>query len=145
MFLLQAIALFAPLSMASASPQSDGRGLDLASVVEPRAAATRDIMMWTNHTKTDVTAKFLDVPVEYRLEDIKHADHVGMFWVFNNGEAWLTLKDKRLFRLPAGDAGNVSPGPEAPEDFPIMPPDELQQVLASGEFPSYEEVHAKCK
>ena len=143
MILLQTVTLFAALSMAS--PPPNRRGDDLASVAEPRAVATRDIMMWTNHTQTDETVKFVDVPVNYRYDDIKHADLVGMFWVFNTGEAWLTLKGKRLFRLPAGDGGSAPPGPEAPEDFPIMSPEELERVLASGEFPPYNEVHAKWK
>jgi hypothetical protein len=102
--------------------------------------ATRDIMMWPSH---DTKFKFLDVPNDYDEQAVKHADLVGMFWVFNNGETWLTLKRKRLFRVPSDDKFRTSPGPEAPEDFPIMTSDELRLVLASGEFPPYEEVHAK--
>jgi hypothetical protein len=131
--------LFAFLAMASPSPNTQGP--DLRQVSEPRAVAVHNIMMWTNDTKAKTMAKFLNVPIDYRIEDIKHADHVGMFWVFNNGETWLTLEGKHLFLVAPADRDPR--GPEVPEDFPIMPPDELQRVLASGEFPSYEEVAAK--
>jgi len=115
---------------------------DLGAMPAPAAAATRDIMMWTNETKQDTKIKFHDVPLGYSLEDIKHADHLGMFWFFNNGEGWLTLKNKRLFRLPDYAVRGQELGPESPDDLPVMQPDELRKVLASGEFPSYEEVHA---
>jgi hypothetical protein len=107
-------------------------------------AAARDILMFTDHTQQETQIKFRNVSYKYDIMDIKHADFVGMFWTFNNGETWLTLKEKRLF-VVATEEGENEVGPESEEDWPIMEPDELKEVLSGGEFPSYEEVSAKWK
>ncbi len=54
-------------------------------------------MMWTDHTHQAEKVKFRNVPFAYEIEDIRHVDHVGMFWTFDNNETWLTLNNKRLF------------------------------------------------
>ncbi|KAK1757175.1 hypothetical protein QBC47DRAFT_378555 [Echria macrotheca] len=91
------------------------------------------------------TPKFLNVSTAYDIRDIRHADHAGMLWTFSNGNTWLTLKDKRLFLLPTEGLNHAVPGPETEEDWPIMGPDELKKVLASGEFPFLEELEDKWK
>ncbi|KAH6962520.1 hypothetical protein BKA56DRAFT_597845 [Ilyonectria sp. MPI-CAGE-AT-0026] len=101
---------------------------------------TRDISMWTDDTHQKTMVKFLNVPNTYDLTDIKHVDHIGMFYTFKNGDTWLTLNDKRLFLTPDMDEPDTQRGSEDTEDWPIMSPEELKEVLAK--HPSYEELDA---
>ena len=96
--------------------------------------------MWTDESHSDTMVKFLDVSNSYNLSDVKHADHAGEFWTFNNGETWLTLDSKRLWKTP--DYGDdLERAPESPEDWPIMDADQLHQALSKED--SYEDLQAK--
>ncbi|KAH7020365.1 hypothetical protein EDB80DRAFT_882400 [Ilyonectria destructans] len=101
---------------------------------------TRHISMWTDDTHQKTMVKFLNVPNTYDLTDIKHVDHIGMFYTFKNGDTWLTLNDKRLFLTPDMGEPDIQRGSEDTEDWPIMSPEELKEVLAK--HPSYEELDA---
>jgi hypothetical protein len=110
----QVLVFLVAVAMASSSaPKPDA---DSQTIARQEHKSSRDIMMYTDHTKQETRVKFRNVSAEYSIEDMKHADHAGMFWVFKNGEKWLTLKDKRLFLLPDYAALDTPPGPEAPED-----------------------------
>ncbi len=112
-----------------------------ATTLLPRGdAGNRNISMWTDDSHTDSMVKFLDVPNSYSLANVKHADHAGMFYTFNNGDTWLTLNSKRLWKTP--DYGDdLERGPESPEDWPIMDAQELHEALS--EQDSYDDLQAK--
>ncbi|KAH6873846.1 hypothetical protein B0T10DRAFT_449768 [Thelonectria olida] len=87
--------------------------------------------------------KYLHVPNTYALIDIKHVDHIGMFYTFKTGDTWLTLDNKRLFLTPDMDEPDMERGSEDTEDWPVMSPEELKEALAN--HPSYEELDAAWK
>jgi hypothetical protein len=98
--------------------------------------------MYTDKKYTgDTIIKFISVPDIYDLMDVKHADHAGQFWTFNNGETWLVLNDKRLFLTPDYGDGEISLDIGSPEDWPIMSPEELKDALKG--VLSYEECQAR--
>src|SRR5690242_7241579 len=99
MLFSQVLILITPLIMASASASTSTSNPTADAVYdnETQKIPNQDIWMWIDHTHQAKRTRFLSVPITYELQDIKHADHVGMFWIFNNGETWLTLKEKRLF------------------------------------------------
>lgn len=92
--------------------------------------------------------KFVDVPAAYSLQDIKHAQFAGMYMDFVEGESWLTLNEKRLFREPESPADSeetvdLGPPTESAADWPLMSPEELKEALAA--VPPYEELLARWK
>lgn len=110
----------------------------------PELPGTRHIWMWHDKERGERFIKFLNVPNEYEDRDVRHADYVGMFYTFNDRLPWLTIDDKRLFRTPDYDMiTDDDVGPESPEDWPIMTPQELKEAL--GKQPSLEELEASFK
>jgi hypothetical protein len=126
----------ATLAMASQLDSSPAANLEAGT-----GTGTRNILMYDYYdpTRQTILVKFPNVPVDYDIMDIKHVDHVGMYWTFSNKETWLTLEGKRLFM--AGAQGIDPVGPESAEDWPIMSPEELHEALKS--YEPYEMVAAK--
>lgn len=144
MLFSQILLLLGPASFVMASPTTPNS--EPAANEARGTAATRNIMMFVNHPYAEPTEKYLNVPVGYDTQSIRHADYTGMFWTFSNGNRWLTLNDKRLFLLPAKEEDPTQFGPENEEDWPIMSPDELRQTLASSDWiPSLQELEGRFK
>ncbi|KAK0390154.1 hypothetical protein NLU13_3727 [Sarocladium strictum] len=127
----------APPSVANiATPQ------EVSARVGPPLPGTRHITMYTDKKHAgDTIIKFISVPDAYELMDIKHADHAGQFWTFENGDTWLVLNEKRLFLTPDYGDGEIDPDIGSSEDWPIMSPEELKDAL-KGVRP-YEESQAR--
>ncbi|KAH7134573.1 hypothetical protein B0J13DRAFT_560670 [Dactylonectria estremocensis] len=126
-----------PLIMATPStPPSDQE----ASTADIAPDGTRNIRMWTDDTHQNTMIKYLHVPNTYDLIDIKHADYIGMFYTFRNGDTWLTLDNKRLFLTSDMGEPDIERGSENTEEWPVMGPEELKEVLLN--HPSYEELDA---
>lgn len=116
--------------MAPSSIASVGTPQEVSSRVGPPLPGTRHITMYLNKDYTgDTIIKFINVPDAYDSMDVKHADHAGMFWTFNNGETWLVLDNKRLFLTPDYGDAEIETDAGWPEDLPIMSPEELKDAL----------------
>jgi hypothetical protein len=125
--------------MASAFSTEEARQAQAAKVELDNGDGTRDIHRWKDETQTDTVVKFLSVPYTYDLDSIKHADHVAAITIYNDGQHWLTIKGKRLFRFPDDTGGNISPEyiqPFPSTAQPLMSPEELKERLASN-YPPY--------
>ena len=85
----------------------------------------------TSRLRIPTTSNSLDA----RQLNLTIADHAGMFWTFSNGNTWLRLNDKRLFLVPHEEVDNWDRGHEAEEEWPIMGPAELREVLEVGNIP----------
>ncbi|KAJ6437733.1 recq family helicase [Purpureocillium lavendulum] len=110
------------------------------SVSAPASPAARNIKMLVGDGREVV--KFRMVPFTYNIQDIKHADLLGMIQTFSNGEAWLTLDGQRLFLMPDEAAGGGDKT-ESISAWPIMSPEGLKEALAAS--PPYEEVYSEWK
>lgn len=66
--------------------------------------------------------KFLSVPNTFSNENIKHADLLGIYYIFRDGQTWLILDEKRLFRKPDSDEDRTD---ETANDYPKMSPEKL--------------------
>jgi hypothetical protein len=115
----------------------------ISDQLAPAKPGTRHITMWENDSRSSRIVKFVNVPDAYDLRSVKHADYVGMFWDFENGETWLTLDNKRLFASPNYGDAIITPGAGLPDDMAIMGPEELQLALQSRR--SLEDCHARLE
>lgn len=112
-------------------------------VPNPNHPGTKDIL----YTRMDgkVVPKYVAVPNEYSLDTVKHADMLGAVGYFDNGEKWLTLDGKLLFRY-SDDAtidpltGDKPEGEEPIQNWRVMGPRELAYVLSVSE--PFEELYA---
>jgi hypothetical protein len=112
---------------------------------------TRDIYMWKDETHTEAIIKFLSVPYTYDLDSIKHAEFVSAITIYNDGQHWLTMKGKRLFRFPSKFRENIPEKyiqPYPSTTVSLMSPEELKEVLANHPKPyallkqRYDEIQA---
>lgn len=99
---------------------------------------SRDIWQYPPNGKPRI--KFYAVPNEYDDHSIKHADLIGSYHGYKNGEVWFVLKGKRLFQAADDNTFPILPTKYS-EEIPIMTPGELKEVLKN--YRSYEELHAE--
>ncbi|KAL2208189.1 hypothetical protein CC79DRAFT_816772 [Sarocladium strictum] len=107
------IALNAMLQRTFAHPTNDG-------------ATSRHI--WYKPPGKDFSIKYFDVPKAYDDVSVNHADLIGMFDVFADGQIWLMMDGKRLFRFAKGENFNPK-GVQHSSEVEIMSPDELREAL----------------
>lgn len=117
---------------------------EMSAKLPPALPGTRHIMMATDDTFTKCVVKYVNVPDGYDMQDVAHAEFVGWIEIFENGEVWLMMDDKRLFLYPDYAVEHLArseAGVGMPEDWPLMSPEELKEALKEAE--PFEEIMAE--
>ncbi|KAK0386925.1 hypothetical protein NLU13_5238 [Sarocladium strictum] len=105
---------------------------DISERTPPAIPGTRHIflsMLRMQYAGYPTIIEYLNVPDTYNLKSIKHASHVGGLCHFSNGETWLIINNKRVFRYPDYWIIEYERGDPRVEDWPIMSPKELKAAL----------------
>ena len=134
----------ASFAMSSKGETSGPRGPE---VPNPDYPGTRDILYHPPNAP-EPKPKYIAVPNEYTLEQIKHVDLAGMIVKFDNGQDWKTIGGKRVLRHAqtiADEAaaydrehGRLERVPLS--QYPMMSsPRELDEILAT--MPSFDEMY----
>lgn len=116
-------------------------------VPNPGYIGTRDILYQPPNAPKP-QPKYIAVPNEYTLDQIKHVDLAGMIVKFDNGQDWTVIGGKRLLRHSQAIAdeaaaydkkhGGVERVPLS--KYPMMSsPQELDEILAT--MPSFDELY----
>ena len=97
--------------------------------------------IWQHPPNMAPRIKFYSVPNEFTSDLIRHADLAGSRDIFSDGEMWLTVDGKRLFRM-ADDKSfweELDKPDELASEIAMMTPQELTAALER--FPAYREMH----